>query len=372
LRPSDELQTFYAEMIAAMLLAKCQKCGCMRETLDTLTSALPNIDVAAAVELAQRRNDWVALMQPIQYSCLGCDHCYAGAAQNAFVAAFPLAVTATPLSCDFQAGSNNNWPPIVGEYFVLDQAAPVAVSTLASVELAEQLAQRKPSGLAVVGKTETENIGLDKVIKNIVTNSAIRFLIVAGQEAAGHHSGQTLLALAANGVDAKSRVIGSAGKRPMLRNVSRAEIDAFRQQVQVIDLIGCDNLDEIADRIAMLAQSAAPTCSCGSCGDTPAPVAISTVTTLTATESADTVIMDKAGYFVVVPLSDRRVINVEHYAYDDTLLNVIEGSSARALYQTIIANEWISELSHAAYLGKELAKAELALQHGFKYVQDGA
>ena len=45
---------------------------------------------------------------------------------------------------------------------------------------------------------------------------------------------------------------------------------------------------------------------------------------------------------------------------------------AGALYQTIITQHWVSELSHAAYLGKELARAELALQHGFKYVQDGA
>jgi tetrahydromethanopterin S-methyltransferase subunit A len=369
--PDNELQIFYVEMTTAMPLAKCQKCGCMHETLGTLTAALPNIDVTTAIELTLRRDDWAALMQPIQYSCLGCDHCYAGAAQNALVAAFPLTLTATPLSCDFKP-EVTHWPPIVGEYFVIDPAAPVAVSTLASADLAEQLAQRKPVGLAIVGKTETESIGLDKVIKNVITNPALRFLIVAGHESEGHRSGQTLLALAAHGVDDKGRVIGSSGKRPILRNVSPDEINAFRQQVQVINLIGCENLDEIADRIAMLAQSAAPTCSCGSCGDTPAPVAISTVTTLTATESADTVIMDKAGYFVVVPLSDRRVINVEHYAYDDTLLNVIEGSSARALYQTIIANEWVSELSHAAYLGKELARAELALRYGFKYVQDGA
>ena len=73
-----------------------------------------------------------------------------------------------------------------------------------------------------------------------------------------------------------------------------------------------------------------------------------------------------------VPLADRLMINVEHYAYDDTLLRVIEGSNARALYQAIIARQWVSELSHAAYLGKELAKAELALRYGFKYVQDGA
>lgn len=368
---NGELQTFYAEMAAAMPLAKCQKCGCMQETLDVVTAALPNIDTAIASELTLRRNDWAALMQPSQYSCLGCDHCYAGTAQNAFAAVFPATVTAASLSCDFQVGSHS-WPPVVGEYFVLDQAAPVAVSTLASVELAAQLAQRKPSGLAIVGKTETENIGLDKVIKNVITNPAIRFLIVAGHEAQGHHSGQTLIALAENGVDAKNRVVGSPGKRPILRNVPLAEIDAFRQQVQVIDLIGCENLDEIADRINALAESSAPACSCGGGCDTQASVVISTMTPLTATESADAVIMDKAGYFVVTPLADRQVINVEHYAYDDTLLHVVEGSNARALYQAIIARQWVSELSHAAYLGKELAKAELALQHGFKYVQDGA
>ena len=38
---SNALQAFYAEMDTAMPLAKCQKCGCMQETLDTLTAALP-------------------------------------------------------------------------------------------------------------------------------------------------------------------------------------------------------------------------------------------------------------------------------------------------------------------------------------------
>ena len=368
---SNALQAFYAEMDTAMPLAKCQKCGCMQETLDTLTAALPNIDTPVVSELALRRDNWAALMQPIQYSCLGCDHCYAGVAQNALIAALPAAMTTAPSSCDFQPNSTR-WPPVIGEYFVLDPTAPVAVSTLASLELAEQLAQRQPPGLAIVGKTETESIGLDKVIKNVITNPALRFLIVAGHESEGHRSGQTFMALAANGVDAKGRVMGSSGKRPILRNVSLDEINTFRQQVQVIDLIGCESLDEIADQIATLARSAAPACSCGTCSDTPASVAISTVATITATESGEAVIMDKAGYFVVVPLSDRQMINVEHYGYDETLLNVIEGSNARALYQTIIANQWVSELSHAAYLGKELAKAELALQYGFKYVQDGA
>jgi tetrahydromethanopterin S-methyltransferase subunit A len=93
---------------------------------------------------------------------------------------------------------------------------------------------------------------------------------------------------------------------------------------------------------------------------------------IVATEPTEPVVMDKAGYFVILPLADQRVLHVEHYAYDNTLLRVIDGANARSVYTMIITNGWVSELSHAAYLGKELAKGELALEHGFKYVQDGA
>ena len=82
--------------------------------------------------------------------------------------------------------------------------------------------------------------------------------------------------------------------------------------------------------------------------------------------------LDRAGYFVIVPLASRRVINVEYYSYDNALQAVIEGTTARDIYLTLIEQGWVSELSHAAYLGKELAKAELSLAHGFKYLQDGA
>ncbi len=91
-----------------------------------------------------------------------------------------------------------------------------------------------------------------------------------------------------------------------------------------------------------------------------------------AAEPGDRVVMDKAGYFVIVPLVDQDVINVEHYAYDNTLLRTIEGATARAVYRKLIEEGWVTELSHAAYLGRELTKAELSLQHGFQYVQDGA
>lgn len=80
--------------------------------------------------------------------------------------------------------------------------------------------------------------------------------------------------------------------------------------------------------------------------------------------------LDKAGYFVI-NTEDRGLV-VEHYSYKEELLRVIEGDSARDIYLTIIENGWVTKLDHAAYLGKELARAELSLQMEFDFTQDGA
>ncbi len=82
--------------------------------------------------------------------------------------------------------------------------------------------------------------------------------------------------------------------------------------------------------------------------------------------------LDPAGYFVIYPIADRRIIHVEHYAYDNRLLHTLESASPRALYLKIIAEGWVTELSHAAYLGKELIKAEFSLDYGIQYLQDAA
>lgn len=351
-------------------LLKCRKCGCMREALDNLAAQLPAVNSVETDSLALSVAEWSNQMQPVQFACLGCATCYGALAQNAFAAAFPSMMQATP-GCDFQIRPAG-WPAVVGEYFVVDPLAPVAVSTLGSVALAGELAKHKVAGLAIVGKTETENIGIDKIIKNIVTNKAIQFLVVAGNEPAGHLSGRTILTLAHNGVDADGRVIGSPGKKPILRNVSGAEIEAFRSQVQVIDMIGCERAEEIAACIQSLVPSQVTQCGCSNCTDDSMLLPAALAPRIIVADPVETVVMDPAGYFVVLPLPDQQVISVEHYAYDNRLLRVIEGGNARAIYAKIIANGWVSELSHAAYLGRELAKAELALSYQIPYVQDGA
>ncbi len=63
---------------------------------------------------------------------------------------------------------------------------------------------------------------------------------------------------------------------------------------------------------------------------------------------------------------------MEHYAYDNQLLHTLESASPRPLYLKIIDEGWVSEMSHAAYLGKELSKAEYCLRFGIPYSQDAA
>jgi tetrahydromethanopterin S-methyltransferase subunit A len=57
---------------------------------------------------------------------------------------------------------------------------------------------------------------------------------------------------------------------------------------------------------------------------------------------------------------------------ENRLLRVIEGKTARDVCLALIRNGWVSKLDHAAYLGRELARAELALRSGRPFTQDSA
>ncbi len=254
----EELQKVESELATGMGLIKCQKCGCMVDALKNLNTTLPTLDSADAIALIPTVRKYLEQMRPVQYACLGCAYCYPAAAQNAFSNAFPEQSLAPALACDFRVG--NDWPIVVGEYRVLDPAASVAVSTLASTRLVDELADAKPNRVGIVGKTETENIGIDKIVKNVIANPAIQYLVLAGVESEGHRSGQTLLALAENGVDDKGRIVGAQGKRPVLRNVAAEEIGRFRKQVQVVNLIGCEDVATILARIEELSPKEPEPC----------------------------------------------------------------------------------------------------------------
>lgn len=146
----------------------------------------------------------------------------------------------------------------------------------------------------------------------------------------------------------------------------------FRRQVEVVDMIGCDEADQIVNRVKELSARICPSCGCsGECEPVIAPSTVSTALIVQAQPPAH-IELDKAGYFVIIPRPEKGDIVVEHYSYDNKMLWVIEGRDARSIYWTIIHNGWVTQLSHAAYLGKELTRAELSLKSGIKFIQDGA
>jgi tetrahydromethanopterin S-methyltransferase subunit A len=54
------------------------------------------------------------------------------------------------------------------------------------------------------------------------------------------------------------------------------------------------------------------------------------------------------------------------------LAHVIEGWQAALIAATVVERGLVTQLDHAAYLGRELAKAEAALSIGITYEQDAA
>jgi len=262
------------------------------------------------------------------------------------------------------------WPFVPGTYFVTDPAAPIAVTTLGSVALAEAVSQDPPPGLCIVGKVETENIGIEKIIKNILSNPSIRYLVCAGNEPPKHLTGATMMALFKNGIDGKNKIPGAPGMRPILPNTSAAEVLAFREQVQPIDMIGCTDIPTIHARVAELAQTA----KAKPAFEFKYPENLAKQEEVERVIAAGTdpqrIKLDKTGYFVINIVGD--TLLVEHYSYQDILIRVIEGRDARSIYLTLIRNGWISKLDHAAYLGKELARAEWSIEHNLGFVQDRA
>lgn len=382
-------QKVHSEIQRGMRLAKCRKCGCMKGTLENLIASLPSLKLKDAKELLEEVKRWYAELEPLAYPCFGCKYCIPPEAMTMLTNKYPELASSTLSSCGIKVVSDS-WPTVEGEYTVLDRSAPVAVSTLGSLKLEEKVAKLKPAGLCIIGKTETENIGIDKIVKNVISNHSISYLIVAGKDPEGHRSGQTLLSLWENGVDKDMRVIGSEGRRPILKNVSMADVDAFRRQVQVEDMRGSENTGALVKKIGELAKnavSAKPVSSCGCNDDSckpvmqpisfgakikPVPLVYAAPPKINAAKYGKSVKLDKAGYFVIIPSKKTGDILVEHYSYDNKLLRKIEGKSSRDIYFTIIENNWVTELSHAAYLGKELARAELSIKKNFKFVQDGA
>ena len=79
----------------------------------------------------------------------------------------------------------------------------------------------------------------------------------------------------------------------------------------------------------------------------------------------------QGGFRVFVDRQDQDIM-VTHFAspVSEKTDLAVKGKTAEVIYRKIIALGLVSSLDHAAYLGGELAKAEIALRTGKEYIQD--
>ncbi len=81
-------------------------------------------------------------------------------------------------------------------------------------------------------------------------------------------------------------------------------------------------------------------------------------------------VMDPKGYFLIKYDTETKTLHAGYCTADNKLVAEIVGKIAEEVYNTIIREGFVSRMEHAAYLGKELEKAEIAMKLGKKYVQD--
>jgi len=139
----------------------------------------------------------------------------------------------------------DGYPPEEGRYVRGNDYSSVAVCVILDTfdfaipsELNELVMVGADSGAALAGLLQTENIGLEKMICNIVANPNIRYIVLCGRESPGHLPGESLLALEENGVTDTKQIIGTKALTPYLHNIPLELIKRFRNQiVSVINLL---------------------------------------------------------------------------------------------------------------------------------------
>ena len=88
-------------------------------------------------------------------------------------------------------------------------------------------------------------------------------------------------------------------------------------------------------------------------------------------------VMDPKGYFLIKIDREKNLIRVGYCIFSKLnkdpihdMIAEVTGKTALEIVNTLIKKNFISTLQHAADMGIELHKAELALKYKFEYIQD--
>jgi tetrahydromethanopterin S-methyltransferase subunit A len=138
--------------------------------------------------------------------------------------------------------------PINQEYY-LGAGEAVAICTLSSIDLLEAIARSSlMNKLVITGRLLSENKGIDAIVAFAMKHPELKLILICGKEVKGHRAGQALMALASNGVDSSGRIIGAVGPNPIIISCA-LDVEIFRRQIEIIDLIGTVDIGKIAQML---------------------------------------------------------------------------------------------------------------------------
>lgn len=135
-----------------------------------------------------------------------------------------------------------NWPIEEGKYLLSNPLSPVGVVVILSApydkipkETENLVRAGVEKGAGISGTLQTANIGIEKIVVNLVSNPNIRYLILTGRES-GHFPADALNALFKNGTDEKGYILNTKAPTAILKNIPKEAIERVRKQIQLIDL----------------------------------------------------------------------------------------------------------------------------------------
>jgi tetrahydromethanopterin S-methyltransferase subunit A len=256
---------------------------------------------------------------------------------------------------------------MLGTYQVGDPNGPVAVCALTSERLISPLVALP--GVAIAGMVYTANLGITRIIVNITSNPAIRFLLICGKDSALFKPGQSLVALAERGVDDKRRIIDAAGYDPVLLSIDPEQVTQFRKQVEVLDWIGEEDLQVLQERVKGLSDRNPGVFVTGQ-KEPSKTRSREEFVSIRPGGQREPLLYDPKGYFVITIEPEQKEILLRHYLPDHAPAHEMRGRGATSMLLGLLRDGLVTQLSHAGYLGEELAKAQTALQFGLRYDQD--
>lgn len=209
--------------------SRCTGCG-------TCANICPE-DVFEIRDLGERKVSTVVAAE----GCFSCRACEVRCPEQAIRVAAPEMLKVEPPP---------DYPPEEGRYLRGNDLSPVAVVAILDTydfkippELTRLLQVAIDSGAAIAGTLQTENVGIEKVVANVVANPNIRHLVVCWRESHGHLPADALVNLVENGVkdDKRRTIIGAGAPTPYLPNIPLESIERFRKQVTIVNLLSEDD-----------------------------------------------------------------------------------------------------------------------------------